>query len=337
MDDRNMSSREHGSAQVIMSAGLLFVALGTFSVALAESGTTPASAAVSESGEDAKPDAESEKSKRRPLQSLLRGATPEERDRLEAERKRLSAEAKAFGTDPTAIYGYHELSYTHNTFTNNLRTDSATAEVRLPLTPNWLVRVTMPYVWTDLNQPRGFTTNGTSDLLVRTGGRLYASPNVALFVGTDVLFPTGSNDRLSTGKYTLGPAVAAAFPLPRVRSLFFLFVQENRSIGGDPSRADVNFGQIQASVNTIWSDRWYTTAAMSWAADWNNNRKTTMNLQGEVGHRLDKHWIIFAGPGAGVIGRDTFLGIDWTVQAGVRWVFQTPLFAEKLVEEFPIN
>jgi hypothetical protein len=25
------------------------------------------------------------------------------------------------------------------------------------------------------------------------------------------------------------------------------------------------------------------------------------------------------------------------VQAGVRWVFQTPLFAEKLVEELPIQ
>jgi hypothetical protein len=249
----------------------------------------------------------------------------------------LSAEAKAFATDPTAINGYYELSYTHNAFTNNLRTDSATAEVRLPITPNWLVRVTLPYVWADLNQSRGFTTNGTSDLLVRTAGRLYASPNVALLVGADVLFPTGSNDRLSTGKYTVGPAAAVAVPMARLRSLFFLIVQDYKSIGGDPSRTGVNFGQVQASVNTIWSDRWYTTAAMQWAADWNNNRKTTMNLQGEVGYRLDKHWIVFGGPGAGVIGRDTFLGIDWTVQAGVRWVFQTPLFAEKLVEELPIG
>jgi hypothetical protein len=265
------------------------------------------------------------------------GATPEERTRLEEERKRLSAEAKAFATDPTAINGYYELSYTHNTFTNNLRTDTATAEVRVPITPNWLVRMTLPYVWADLNQPRGFTTNGTSDLLVRTAGRLYASPNVALLVGVDVLFPTGSNDRLSTGKYTLGPAAAVAVPLARLRSLFFLLVQDYKSIGGDPSRTDLHFGQVQASFNTIWSAQWYSTAAMQWAADWEKNRKTTMNLQGEVGYRFDKHWVLFAGPSAGVIGRDTFLGLDWSVQAGVRWVFQTPLFAEKLVEELPIQ
>ena len=62
--------------------------------------------------------------------------------------------------------------------------------------------------------------------------------------------------------------------------------------------------------------------------DWNNNRKTTMNRLGEVGHRFDNHWNAFVGAGAGVVGRHTFLGLDWTVQAGVRWVFQTPLLPE---------
>jgi hypothetical protein len=62
-----------------------------------------------------------------------------------------------------------------------------------------------------------------------------------------------------------------------------------------------------------------------------------MNLLGEVGHRIDKHWNVFAGPGVGVVGKDTSFGLDWTVLAGVRWVFQTPLFSEKLVEELPIE
>ena len=54
-----------------------------------------------------------------------------------------------------------------------------------------------------------------------------------------------------------------------------------------------------------------------------------MNLQGEIGHRFDDHWNVFAGPGVGVMGRNTFLGLDWTMQAGVRWVFKTPLIPEK--------
>ncbi len=320
-----------------MSTGFLLIALVTLSLAVAESGTTPAAAAVSESSEEAKPDAKPAEGKRRPLQSFLQGATPEEHERLEEERKRISAAAKTFGTDPTAINGYYQLEYGHNTFTNNLRVDSATAEARLPITPNFIMRVTMPYVFADLDQSRGFTTNGASDLLVRTGGRVYATPDVALFVGTDVFFPTGSNDRLSTGKYTLGPAAAVAVPLPRARSLFITFLQDFDSVGGDPSRRDIHFMRVSSAVNTIWSERWWTTASMEWDMDWNRNRKTTMNLLGEVGHRFDKHWNLFVSSGAGVMGRESFLGLDWTVQAGVRWVFQTPFFSEKVVEELPIE
>ncbi|MGH7252105.1 MAG: hypothetical protein ACREIK_09680, partial [Nitrospiraceae bacterium] len=112
--------------------------------------------------------------KRRPLQSLLLGATPEERERLAEERKRLSAAAASFGTDPTAIIGFYQLGYGHNALTNGLRTEVATAVVQVPLTPNWAIKATLPYVWTDANQPRGTTQNGTSDLVVRMGGRLYA-------------------------------------------------------------------------------------------------------------------------------------------------------------------
>jgi len=271
------------------------------------------------------------------IEARFYGATPEEQARFEEERKRLSAAAAVFGTDPTAINGYYQLEYGHNTFLHNLRTDTATAEARLPITPNFVMRVTMPYVWADLNQPRGFTTNGASDLLVRFGGRVYASPELAVFVGGDATFPTGSNDQLSTGKYTLGPGGAVAVPLPRVRSLFFSFVQDYSSVGGDPSRANLHFMRVTSAFNTIWSERWWTTASMEWDMNWNQNRKTTMNLLGEIGHRLDQHWNIFASYGAGVMGRDTFLGLDWTVQLGVRWVFMTPFFSERLVEELPIK
>ncbi len=294
------------------------------------SGSGSSWAAERESTKDTPPESASEPAEggRRPLRELLYGATPEEQARLAEERKRLSAAAAAFGTDPTAIVGYYQLQYGHSTFTNNLRLDTATAEVRVPITPNWLLRVTLPYVWADLNGPRGFTTNGTSDTIVRTGGRLYASQNVALFIGMDATFPTAAKNQLGTGKYTLGPGGAVAIPLPRARSLFFTIIQDFNSVGGDPSRANIHFMQVQAAVNTIWSDHWWTLASMSWGMDWTNNRKTTMNLLGEIGHRFNEHWNVYAGAGAGVVGQDTFLGLDWTVNAGVRWVFQTTLLPE---------
>src|SRR3989442_10627001 len=113
---------------------------------------------------------EPQESERRPLRELLYGATPEERERLAEERKRLSAAAAAFGTDPTAIIGYYQLTYGHSAFTNNLRLESATAVVQVPLTPNWFGRATLPYLRADWNWPRGPTAHGTSDRLGRRPG-----------------------------------------------------------------------------------------------------------------------------------------------------------------------
>jgi len=273
---------------------------------------------------------------RRRLEERL-GSTPEERASLAEERKRLSAAAKRFGTDPTAIVGFYQLAYGHNTFTNNLTIESAVATIRLPVTPNFVFQVNMPYLWTDLNQPKGSTMNGTSDLNIRTGGRVFANRDVALFIGGDVFFPTASEQRLGTGKYTVGPGAVLAAPLPRASSLLILTAFDYNSVGGDPSRANIHFTQVQLGVNTVWSKNWWTLATMTWDVNWNQEQRTSMELVGQVGYRFDNHWALFAGPSAGVMGRETLLGNDWGVQAGVRWIFNTPLIPERLFEKLPME
>ena len=108
MDCGRDSPWEYQRTGAIAKAGFLLISCNSFA-SCGRGGTTRA-AAEAESSEDAKPDAKSAEGKRRPLQTLLQGVTPEERARLEAERTRLSAAAKAFGTDPTAINGYYELT-----------------------------------------------------------------------------------------------------------------------------------------------------------------------------------------------------------------------------------
>jgi hypothetical protein len=76
---------------------------------------------------------------------------------------------------------------------------------------------------------------------------------------------------------------------------------------------------------------------MFYYMDWENQRKTTMNLQGEVGHRLTTHWALFVQGGGGILGRDAFLSLDWFVQTGVRWVFKTPLMPEFGSRRLPIR
>jgi hypothetical protein len=321
--------------RILVMIGLLWIVCsgtGTRSIA-AEKPVGPADEPV-EALSEIPPEPE-EGLPRHRLESRLHGDTPEERARLDAERKRLSGEAASFGVDPTAIIGFYQLLYGHNAFTNNLRSDSATATVRLPITPNWLVQASVPYLWTDPNQPRGSTMNGAGDMTIRTGGRLYANEDVALFVGLDTSFPTASEQRLGTGKYIVGPGVALAAPLPRMRSQFNLVAQDYTSVGGDPNRANLHYTQVQPAVYTFWTERWLTGAVMTWDIDWNNRGKTTMNLLGEVGYRFADHWILFGGPGVGIMGKETFLGLDWTVQAGIRWVFKTPLFPERVFQSNP--
>jgi hypothetical protein len=262
------------------------------------------------------------------LRELLYGAMPEERARMAEEQRRLSEAAASFGTDPTAIIGYYELTYGKIGYTNNFRLDHVTGIVQLPITSNWFFRATLPYVWADPNQPGEPTTNGASDMTIRTAGRLYASENVVLLIGADAIFPTASNDQLGTGKYLLGPGGALAFPLPKLRSLFYTVIQDFNSVGGDPSRDNIHYLQVQPNFNTIWSEQWWTSVIGTAFVDWNNNRKTTMNLQAEIGYQFDQHWNLFVRPGVGVLGRDTSLGVDWAMQAGIRWVFETPLFGE---------
>ena len=136
MDDRRVPQWEHRVTHGAVSAGNVLIVLITFSLGMAGGFATPAAVAVAESSGDAKPDAESKEGERRPLQSLLQGATPEEHAQLEEEGKRISAAAKAFGSDPTAIVGYYELTYGNSSFTNILRLNTMAAEARLPITPN---------------------------------------------------------------------------------------------------------------------------------------------------------------------------------------------------------
>jgi hypothetical protein len=299
--------------------------------------TAPTAKGQTQDNLEAESQEEPPEPERRRLRELLYGATPEEQERLSQERQRLSKAAAAFGTDPTAIIGYYQLGYGHSAFTTGLRTDSATAVVRVPVTPNLLFQVTTPYVWADPNQPNGSTINGLSDMVVRMAGRLYASENWALAIGSDATFPTATETRLGTGKYTIGPGAALAIPMPRARSLFLVVAEDFNSVGGDPSRANVHFMRVQPAINTIWSQHWWTSLIGTWDMNWNKNRRTAFNLLFEVGHNFDNHWNVFAGPGVGLVGKDTPFGLDYTIQAGIRWVYATPLIPETLFKVTPFG
>jgi hypothetical protein len=91
--------------------------------------------------------------------------------------------------------------------------------------------------------------------------------------------------------------------------MFYLLVQDFNSVGGDPSHADIHFLQVWVTLNTIWSERWWTAVQGTWTNDWSVHRKTASNVVGQVGYRFG-HWNVFARPGVEIAGDNTPLGLD---------------------------
>jgi hypothetical protein len=248
--------------------------------------------------------------------------TPEQQEKAE----QLSKIAAAQGTDPTAIVGRFELSSTYVVLPGNSRFTTLVGRVDLALRNNWLLRVDVPQVWTDPNLPRQRVPNqsGLSDLFVRTGGRVYSIAGYTFFAGMDFTFPTAAGPPgppLGLGKYTIGPLVATARVFPNMNSLLFGLIQHQTTIGGDPSRKDVELSRFALIVNTVWGERWWTQVQAMTILDWNRNTRSGMTLEFQGGHRLTPKWLVYLQPGVGLWGRDVLGVYNWNIEVGFRRMF----------------
>jgi hypothetical protein len=241
--------------------------------------------------------------------------TPEEQE----EARRLSEIAASQGTDPTALVGRFQALFQNTTLTGGSKASMVVERVDIAFRGNWLLRVDVPQLWTDTNIPGVENQMGLGDLLVKTGGRVYAASGYAVFAGMDFNFPTADEPLLGTGKYSLGPAIATARVFPGIRSFLFGSFQHEFSVGGDPSRQNVSISHLSATWNTVWSERWWTQVAPNFNLDWEQNRKTSMVMEFEGGYSMTRLWRVWARPGVGVWGQDAAYG--WKMQFGVRRMF----------------
>lgn len=242
--------------------------------------------------------------------------TPEQQE----EAKRLSAIAARMGTDPTAIVGRVESLFRYDALEGGSRNSSVVGRIDVPYHKNVVLRADLPYVWSNPNQPGTSNHNGLSDLLVRAGGRVYSDPGDTIFAGMDFTFPT-ADDKLGTGKYTIGPGIATAHVFPAWGSIIFGLLQHQFSVGGDPSRSDISASRLQCWFNTIWSDHWWTQLEAVAQVDWERKEKTSMALELEGGYRFQKDWGVWLRPGVGLWGRDLPGAYDWMIEVGVRRMF----------------
>lgn len=269
---------------------------------------------------DVKPGAEGPPREPRFLPPRLRPRvlTPEELE----EAKRLRELAAKYGTDPTAIVSRVQLSSQYLDLPQDARAIDTVARVDLAFRGNLLLRVDAPFLrWLDPNRPGTTSTQGMSDLLALAGWRVYNTPEYAFFIAAVSTFPTASRENLGFGKYTVGPLIATARFLPRWESFLFGVFQHQLSVGGDPARQAVEFSQATAIINTIWPDRWWTSAQGVWRMDWERRAKSSMTLEFEVGRNLVGRLGLFVRPGVGVWGQDVLGAYDWNIEFGIRRTF----------------
>ena len=148
-----------------------------------------------------------------------------------------------------------------------------------------------------------------------------AAEETSFFVGATSTFPTAGEDGLGTGKYNLGPLIATARFLPRWESFLFGVFQHLISVGGDPSRRDIELTRASAQINTIWAERWWTTVQGVGQINWQRSAKSSMTLEFEAGRSLPGRWGVYVRPGIGLWGRTEPGAYIWNIEIGIRRMF----------------
>lgn len=132
------------------------------------------------------------------------------------------------------------------------------------LSPTWQVatRLDMPLFVTDgigEDNRDGDYQFGIGDMLAQ--GFLINVPNQRFgwAVGTQIIFPTATEDAMGGGKWRAVPTVAARYGLPEITkgSFFAMVVRYDASFAGDDDRLDISELQLAPLLNIALPDGWF--------------------------------------------------------------------------------
>jgi hypothetical protein len=115
--------------------------------------------------------------------------------------------------------------------------------------------------------------------------------------------------------------VAASGALPEIRSHLYETVEHFVSFDGDPDRPGVALTKLDIHVMTEWSTTTWTRVGGEFFVDWKGGEHTGLNVDAELGKSLGPGLEIWIRPGFGVFGEDVPGVVEWSVAAGVRWLF----------------
>ena len=252
-------------------------------------------------------------------------------EKIRAEFKRtlaiLSAEN---GTNPTAIIGQISPRTRYQSRTSDQRVQEI-GRINLPISPDWLLRVDVPFTYLDPKDSNEQSVAGLGDIRARLGWRVLHKDDGSVFIGSEFYFPTASNSKLGNNHLEVGPAIVGSVQVPDLRSNAYLWLEYLTAVTGhlgggfhgglstnDTSTSET---RVRFRFNTVWSKTWWSFVESRLFVDWTQNGKTGSVLLFEGGRRLDSHWRLYLRPEVGLWGKDVPGAFDYGVELGVRYMF----------------
>ncbi|HSN04113.1 MAG TPA: hypothetical protein VLS44_03965 [Nitrospira sp.] len=226
------------------------------------------------------------------------------------------------GTNRTAVIGRFQVSGEYRERRDGSFQLENVERLDLPLGDRLIFRADVPFRGIDPQGSGSTSVSGLGDVSARLGGQIWTRPAFTAFLDTQVVFPTASDPNLGRGKYLVAPELTFSIPIQALNTVFLPAVQQTVSIGGDPSRKDVNTTKMGLEFTTTWANNlWWTTMEPGLYVDWNQKGKTAMNLEFEVGRRLGDHFRAWCRPAVGLWGNGVPGAYDWFTQVGIRYMF----------------
>jgi hypothetical protein len=155
-------------------------------------------------------------------------------------------------------------------------------EGRLWRSQGLLLRADVPLV--SFHNKSG-TTTGLGDFYVQALTIPRIAPGFLVAVGTGLVLPTASDDKLGSGQWIAAPTVAPILFFPR-RGLAYVKVQDWISFAGDESRPKVHY--LTVTPTFLWriGERWWTVVDAESNTNWERDSQTSYRAGLLIGRML---------------------------------------------------
>ncbi len=190
-----------------------------------------------------------------------------------------------------------------------------------------LLRVDIPSVD---KRKDDLTYQGLGDIKVRAGFHPILLGDCRLSTFLEVILPTEETPELGSGKYQLAPGVRLIMPIEAswVRGSltassmeFEPLVQQYVSVGGDPSRPNINYTKVELTLKAYWQKKYWLSLISKTTIDWLQDARTGSLLEGEAGWIINRAWRVWLKYGHGFWGIDVQGMYGTQTEAGVRFSF----------------